>query len=285
MALAPNGRAEARRLVIARPNLEDARALLARARKHFHDFNALVQPHDAQGLWQTREHRDPHTGEFFCLLHMDRQRLIEAKPIIADSATNIASALDHVAAAIAKANGNGRLTTLYFPWGLTDELFDKKSAMVESVLGAPMTRVLAEARATHRHDLHHVEAAKKISNTGKHWELMFAAGSAHAVALHLPGEGQRIFQIPGDAFSEADAFEFYRGRDRLPSVPLSILIGLTIGDLDEGLPQSPDSILEGSLRFVEGVIAAVEASSYSIAAQSSVIAATADFTVARSPSS
>ena len=244
--------------MIARPDLDDARALLDRARKHFDDFEALIHSREGQGLWQTTERRDPRTGEYFYRLHLDRQKLIKAKPIIADSATNLASALDHVAAAIAKANGSNRLTNLYFPWGFTDELFDKKLAKVEPVLGSKLSRVLAEARANHRHEVHHVEAAKQISNSGKHWELMFTAGAAHGVALHIPGEGQRIFQVPADAFAEADAFEYHRGPERLPRVPLSILVGLTIGGLDEGLPKSPDSIFGCSFRFVDGVIAAVD---------------------------
>ncbi|MCW1384902.1 hypothetical protein OLX02_18970 [Novosphingobium sp. KCTC 2891] len=237
-------------------NLDDPRALLARARKHFAELNALLHPQDGPRLWQTRERRDPQTGEWFYCLHLDRQRLIEAKPIIADSATNIASALDHVAAAIAKANGHDRLKTLYFPWGLTDEDFDKKLRKVEDVLGAEMSGVLAAARTRHRHEVHHVEAAKQISNSGKHWELMASDGTAHGIALNVPGR-QRIFQIPADAFAEADAFEFHRGAVRLPSVPISIVIGQAIDGLDEGLPRSPDSILECSFRFVEGVIAAV----------------------------
>src|SRR4051812_24837016 len=166
-----------------RPNLEDARALLARARKHFAEFSELVHRREGRGLWRITESRDPNTGEWLYRLHMDRQRLIEAKPVIPDCATNIVSALDHVAAAIAKANEHDRLRWLYFPWGFTDEASDKSLAKVESVLGAEMTRVLAIARNKHRHEIHHVEAAKQISNSGKHWELMFTTGSAYAVAL------------------------------------------------------------------------------------------------------
>lgn len=242
-----------------RPNLDDARALIARARKHFADFNALVHPQKGPGLWQTFERHDPRTGEYFYCLHMDRRRLIEAKPIIADSATNAVSALDHVAAAIAKANGHGRLRRLYFPWGFTDAAFDKALAKSELVLNATMTKVLADVRAKNRHEVHHVEAAKEISNSGKHWEMMFTAGAAHGVALHVPGSQQRIFQVPAGAFDDADAFEYHRGTERLPSVPLSIVVGLTIGGLEEHLPTSPDSILECSFRFVDAVIAAVDA--------------------------
>ena len=242
-----------------RPNLDDARALLARARKHFAEFNALVHPRNEPGLWRTTEAYDPRTTAWFYCLHMDRQRLIAAKPIISDSATNLMSALDHVVAAIAKANGRGRLR-LYFPWGFTDEAFGKALAEVERKLSLELN-VLADARKKHRHEVHHVEAAKQISNSGKHWELMFATGSAHGVSLYVPGSGQRIFQVPANSFAEADVFEFYGGPNRLPRVPLNILVGLTIGGLDECLPKSPHFILKCSFRFVEGMVAAVSNSS------------------------
>lgn len=60
-------------------------------------------------------------------------------------------------------------------------------------------------------------------------------------------------------FATADVFEYHRGAERLPSVPFRIVIGQVIDGLDDQLPKSPDSILECSFRFVEGVIAAVEA--------------------------
>jgi hypothetical protein len=241
-----------------KPNLDDSRALLDRARNHFTEMNALLHPREGLGLWQTAERRDPDTGEWHYSLHLDRERLIAARPIIADSATNVASALDHIAAALAKANGHDRMKWLYFPWGFTDQAFEKALAKVEPVIGGEMAEVIAAARTKHRHEVHHVEAAKQISNSGKHWELMPAAGKAHGIALNVPGAGQRIFQVPADAFAEADVFEYHRDAERLPSVPLSIVIGQAIDGLDEGLPKSPESILECSFRFVEGVIAAVE---------------------------
>jgi hypothetical protein len=243
----------------AKPNLDDARALLERARKHFAELNALLHSREGSGLWQTTEQRDPETGEWRYCLHMDRQRLIAAKPIIADCATNVASALDHVAAAIAKANGHDRLKNLYFPWGFTDEAFEKALAKGEPIIGKEMAGVISAARAKYRHEVHHVEAAKQISNSGKHWELMPTAGTAHGIALNVPGAGQRIFQVPADAFATVDAYEYHRDAERLPRVPLSIVIGQAIAGLDDGLPKSPDSILECSFRFVEGMIAAVEA--------------------------
>ena len=242
------------------PNLDDARALLTRARKHFAEFNALVHPRNEPGLWRTTEAYDPRTTAWFYCLHMDRQRLIAAKPIISDSATNLMSALDHVVAAIAKANGRGRLR-LYFPWGFADEAFGKALAEVERKLSLELN-VLADARKKHRHEVHHVEAAKQISNSGKHWELMFATGSAHGVSLYVPGSGQRIFPSSSQLFCRSRCLRILsRTKIRLPRVPLNILVGLTIGELSGCLTESPHSILECSFRFVEGMVAAVSNSS------------------------
>ncbi|MBA3066874.1 MAG: hypothetical protein FP825_00110 [Hyphomonas sp.] len=241
-------------------NLDDARALLERARKHYAEFDALVRPRGGLGLWKLTEGRDPRTGEYFYQLEIDRQKLIEAKPIIADGATNIASALDHVVAAIAKANGHARSRSLYFPLGFTDDMFAKAMNKVQPFIGSEMAGVLTTVRGARRHEVPHVEAAKQISNSGKHWELMLASEAAHGIGINVPGEGQRFFDLPANAFVNASAFEYHRSTERLPQVPHSIVIGQTIGGLDESLPKSPNSIFECSFRFVEAVLSAVQGS-------------------------
>lgn len=247
-----------------RPDLADARALLARAQKHFDEFVKLIHPSDSDGLWQIDVERDSRTGMFYYLLRLNRQLLIDARPVLADSANNISSALDHIASAIAKANGCARSRSLYYPWGFTDAVFERKLKKIEPILGRKMSAVLAEARAKHRHEVHHVEAAKQISNSGKHWELMFAVGSAEGVVLSTSGSRQRIFQIPNDAFSEADSFEFHRGTERLPPGSFNVVLKEEIRGLAQGLPTSPFSIFECSFRFVEGVISTVAGVDHSI---------------------
>lgn len=241
------------------PNLDDARALLARGRKHYAEFNAVLFAQEGRTLWDLSESRDPRTGEFLGRLHMDRHLLIVVKPVIADSATNIVSALDHVVAALAKAKGCDRSRNIYFPWGFSDRAFNKALVKIEPLIGCDMVRALGAIRAMHPHEVGHVEAVKQISNSGKHWELAPAAGSAYGVAMRMPGGGQRIFQIPPDVFSANEIFEYYRGPERLPNVPSEILVGITIVGIDKDLPKSPTSIFECSFRFVDMVIAAAGA--------------------------
>jgi hypothetical protein len=236
------------------PNLCDARALLDRARRHFREFQEFTG--NGAAVWQWKAEHDPESGEWVESLGINRKMLVAAKPILADSANNVVSALDHVAAAIAKANGHERVRTLYFPLGLTDEAFEKASAKTEPFLGKDMLTVIAEIRARHPVDIHSIDAAKQISNSGKHWELMTATGAAKAVIVPIPGD-HRTFEVPADAFDKADVFEFYRGPDQLPSVGRGMVLNLLVRGLDEGSQGAANSILEGSLRFAEQVIAAV----------------------------
>ena len=236
------------------PNLEDARACLARAQRHYREFKQLSDP---GGLWGITAGRDEATGEWFNRLEHNRARLVEAKPVLADSATNAISALDHVAAAIAKANGQGRLTWLHYPLGLSEETIGNISARSREALGEGTLRVLAEAHTQQHANIPFIKAAKEISNSGKHWALHPPLGSALAVQVNFAGGGHRIFEMPADTFTQADAHDYYRGKERLPEGPHSILLKLAVDGLDDGLPNSPDFILEGSFRFVQGIIDAV----------------------------
>jgi len=150
-----------------RPNLDDSRALLSRARKHFAELKEQTSP---RNLWQTAESQDSATGEWSCHLHLNRAGLVAAKPIIADCANNLISALDHVVAAIARANGCGRHRNLYFPLGVTDDDFAKSLGSATSRLGEQMANVLTETRAAHRNEIPHIASAKEIANSGKHWD-------------------------------------------------------------------------------------------------------------------
>lgn len=237
-----------------KPNLDDAEACLARAEQHYRELNELAGP---DKLWRFSETRNTETGEWFNCLHLDRERLAAAKPVLADSATNAISALDHVAAAIAKANGYERLRWLHYPLGLTDDDFKEACRKTKGALGDAMLSVLASVREAHSIELHHIEAARQISNDGKHWGFRPADGKALAVQLVVPGSGHRIFELPGDAFGAADAHEYYRGRERLPEGHRMILINVVVTGLHNGLPDAANSILECSFRFVRRVIDAV----------------------------
>lgn len=229
---------------------------MARAQRHYRELAELTA---TDKLWRFSEGRDRDTGEWFNRLHLDRRRLIEAKPVLADSATNAISALNHVAAAIAKAKGHKRLRWLHYPLGLTDADFKKACGETREALGDAMLGVLASARETHSADVHHIEAARQISKDGKHWELRPADGKPAAIQLVVPENGHKVFDLPADAFAVADTHEYYRGQEQLPKGDDLIVVNVLVAGLDDGLPDAADLILECSFRFVRGVIDAVAA--------------------------
>jgi hypothetical protein len=236
-------------------DLSDACALFERARHHLEEFNELIVKRNMPQLWNVRSRQDESTGTWVYSITIDRDRLLRAKPVMADAATNAISALDHVAAAMAKSRGHDRVRTLYFPLAINEEAYRQMLARVEPYIGSEMAALITDVRAK-RFEHIHAQAAKEISNSGKHWELLPSDGSILALAFHEPDQPQRIFQVPKDAFSQADKYVFHSG-EQLPNVPISIVVGLSVDGLPEGLPKSPDTILECTLRYVEAVIEAV----------------------------
>src|SRR5437868_5483133 len=87
---------------------DDARLLHERALKHIAEFNELAHPSEAPKLWTFDLSKDPNTGEAVYKLKLNRGILRRAKPIIGDIANNLRHALDHVASAAARLNGQSR---------------------------------------------------------------------------------------------------------------------------------------------------------------------------------
>lgn len=238
------------------PDLDYAKACLARAKRHRAEFRDLTAPNT---LWRIVEGCDDSTGEWFARLHLNGQQLVAANPVLADCANNAASALDHIAAALARANGRERedCRRLYFPWAYGEVDFQKRLAQVEVDIGPEASAIIAKARDKHQINIPSFEAAKQISNCGKHWALVPAVGKAAAVGVDLPDGGRKFFELPRDAFQQSNFYEFYRGAARLPNGPCVTVVNLTVDGLEGDLPNGVDAILDCSLSFVEGVIHAV----------------------------
>ena len=236
-------------------DLAYAKTLLGRATALYDEFEKMI----ANGrLWGVQERQDPKTGEWAYSIIIDRQRISDATPLIADCANNVASALDHIAAAIARDEGHGRLNNLYFPFSLDDAEFEKRVAAAEKVLGPKMSNIIRVAHHEHRHVANHVASAKQISNDGKHWELRATSGKAHAIKWLAENDyvGQ-MFSIPSTAFDKDDSYEFHRSAERLPQPRgYEAMIGFEIEGLGD-LVKAPTSIFPCSFRYVQGVIDAV----------------------------
>lgn len=227
-------------------------ALTRRAGKHFEEFREAIR---GDALWHIVETQYPATAEWSYSLKLERGKLKEIEPIVADCANNLISALDQLAAALARANGHQRLKNLYYPFGSTNADYQTAIAKYQNVL-AGYEAILANAHANFLNYVPHVAAAKEISNTSKHWALLPSSAVAHAVAWQVPGLGQKIAQIPAATFEVDDTFEFHRGLERLHETPMTIVIKLALTGLS-GPIQTPDMILECALRYVEGVVSEV----------------------------
>jgi len=238
-------------------DLTDAKAVLARAQRHYREYNKAIHGTGLSTLWDHRESFDGKAGEWFYSISIERNRLVAAKPILADAATNVTSALDHVIAAIAKTKGADR-KGLYFP-RVDAENFKNDLKNIAKRIGDDMADILATAREKQLHGTLHVSAAREIANSGKHWELPLSEGSLAAVSVPIPGAA-RIFNVPGEAFKDSDSFEYHRDRERLPNVGRYLVVKLEVVGLSDGLPNAPDSIFENSFRFVDAMIDAVGSS-------------------------
>lgn len=238
-------------------DLAYAKTLLGRATDLYKEFEKMTG--GSGRLWGVEEQHDPKAGEWTYSIVIDRQRLSDATPLIADCANNVSSALDHIAAAIARYEGHGRLRNLYYPFSLDDAEFEKRVAAAEKVLGTKMASAIRMAHKDHRHEANHVASAKQISNDVKHWELRATSGKAHAIKWLAENDYVgRIFSIPSTAFEKADSYEFHRSAERLPKPRgYETVIGFEIEGLGD-LVKAPMSIFPCSFRYVQGVIDAVE---------------------------
>lgn len=235
-------------------DLKDAKELLRRAEERYAAFEAMVGP---RKTWAVQSAQDPLTGDWRYTIEINRAVFNEARFIIVEAANYIASSLDHVAAAIAIANGHKR-PRLYFPLGLTDAEFEKSLAAASKFLGDKMPDVLRQARSKHSMNVVHLQAAKQIANDGKHWKLRAVIMGAAGISPIGRNFEKRHFGVPQDAFKDDDRYEFHRGDKLDDAKGYELILGMTIDGLKEGLPDSTWGIFNCSFRFVKGMIEAVE---------------------------
>ena len=233
-------------------DLSDAQALTKRASKHLAEFKAAI---GGDSLWRIEETQYIATSEWGYGLRLNRGRLNETRVLVADCANNLISALDQLAAALARSNGHQRLNNLYYPFGATSADYQTALNRYANFL-AGYEQILSAAHTSYQGYVPHVAAVKEVSNTSKHWELVASLASAHGVSWQVPGIGQKIEQIPENTFEATDYFEFHRGAVRLNETPMNIVIKLSLTGLRSPVT-SPDIILECALTYVQGVMSEV----------------------------
>lgn len=238
----------------------DAHALLDRAKLHYQELQKLWHRERSDPMWSISEERG-NDGIFAYRLNFNRQLVAEMRPIMADTANNIVAALDHLVSACARINGHGRDVRTSFPWLFEDEPFRKALGKVAILTGEHVASVIEDVWFNNGFERPHLQAAKELSNSGKHWELMHSASGAHAVQIEA-GASRQMFQIPADAFENSDVYEFGKSENSIIGVPCSIVLSLSVRGLPEGLPSSPDFIFECSQRFAERLLNEVQTRSF-----------------------
>ncbi len=223
-----------------------------RARLRFDEFKTFI---GGGALWRIDEAEYSKAGAWGYTLRLNRLLLKKIERVAADCAIDLMSALDHLAAALAKANGHQHIRNLYYPFGTTEDAYQAQLEKHKAAL-AGYESLLARAHGNFAAYVLHVDAAKELSNTSKHWSFLAPIPSARAIAWQVSGVGQKIENVPAEHFSTSDSFEFYRGPERLNLTPINIVIMLSLSGLNSTI-KSPDMVLECALWYVEGVLSEV----------------------------
>jgi len=226
--------------------MRDAETWLERAQEH---LVVVKKQH-----WKIRSSNDPFTHDWVYSIHLDRESLNKTKIQLAECATSLASALDQVVAGLAKANGKGRGSGGYYPFRLDQHEFSSALKRTEEKIGTKFANIIETHHLKHKLVWPHVQAMKKLSNAGKHWELKVPTASSKAIAVDIPKTGQRIFDIPSGTFDTQDSFEFHRSPEPLPTGPMTVVLTEEISGLPADLPTSPDTILTCASRYVKQLI-------------------------------
>jgi hypothetical protein len=231
--------------------LDDARLLFDRAQAHRQQFAECTGVGNGL-LWNVRRTANADGSVHGAELVLDRNRLKQAKPIIADIANNLVHSLDHIAAAARRQANTGKAGRLYFPFTLDEADFAERIAAMEGYVGADWAALFTAARTQHHLYLPLLQRLKAISNEAKHWELRPGIAGAHAVQWFAPDH--HIVDIAAD-FATHDSFPFWEGPQPFPNVGVIIIAAFRIrdDDLDE---VDLEPIMSTSANFVAGLLAA-----------------------------
>ncbi|MGY3327476.1 hypothetical protein ACVILI_000493 [Mesorhizobium sp. USDA 4775] len=245
-------------------DLDDARLLLNRAKKHIQEITDLFGRQSPAPVWSIECRQDTH-GKFVYSLRIHRAKLREVKPVMADAANNLVHSLDHVAAACARFANTGRSKNLYFPLADDDAKFAKFEREVRPLVGALYMDLFAKLRTQNRGPFHpnrysYLALMREMARDNKHWNLSLAHSRANAIAWALPGAPrQTIVEIPEAHFETSEEFEFWKTAEPAPAgMGFSILVGLTLKGFASFPDASIDSAFEEAARLVEEVIMETE---------------------------
>ena len=234
---------------------DDAKMLIRRAKKHYDEFKQYRDGHIMGPMWDIR-HRQVEGGYAYRLV-LNRPMFVEMKPVVADLANNVIHSLDLLVGDLARAGGEDRNYSTKFPWIETEVDFQGALKGLSKIIGAKAAEAIDGVRRKWNPQLKHVHALKTVSNLSKHWELVPTTAGAAAIAWMVPGEGQKIWELPKDAFANANEHEF-------PPVPklfeggCQLLVSFKFSGLGEGFDPTPETVIDYATKYAEEIISAVE---------------------------
>jgi len=245
-------------------DLDDARLLLNRTKKHIQELRDLLGTGPATPVWSIECRRDTD-GKFVYSLRTNRALLRELKAVIADAANNLVHSLDHVAAACARAGNAARSRSLYFPIAEDDAKFAEADKAVRPLVGPIFMDHFANLRTRNRRPFHpsrysYLALMKEMARDNKHWSLSPAHSQVNAVAWMLPdAQSQTIVEIPEAHFDTSEEFEFWKTAEPAPpGMGFEIIVGLTLKGFASFPNASIDIAFDEAARLVEEVIVETE---------------------------
>lgn len=205
-------------------------------------------------------------GTRTCTLHLNRQALIDLKPIIFDMSVNIIHALDLTLAGCIRMNrgtprkpDGSRGRSPYFPIGKTDTEFESEVRKItdKNWIDSKHADAIRSARKSSIHTLKSLAALKEIANSCKHWELAAANGEVCTVAVKpMNGQKQRFVDIAPEEFMSRGRYDFIWPREIPTDVPVLVVLSLTIEVELNGKAErfDADSIFDRSQKYVRATI-------------------------------
>lgn len=234
----------------------DARLLLDRAAKHEQEFAQTTER-----LWSyTGQRISKETFRYRVVRNADL--LPRLKPIVADAANNLRSALNLLTAEATRLQSDGQESKNGrqpdFPFPKEDETLELSTKGIRKHIGDAYAKAIEavwKAPVTYPYYLH---VLRQVSNLSKHWQLREVDQSIMALQPH-PGDRGPI-NLADDYFLHHDSFE-WEG----PKVEgFRSIVRLNFGDFEFRppeipMPPNPDTVLRTSFYYVRRVIEAFEA--------------------------
>lgn len=233
----------------------DARLLLDRAAKHEREFA------------QTTERLWTYTGErisketFRYRVVRNAELLPELKPIVADAANNLRSALNLLTAEATRLQSDSQesenCSQPDFPFPNKNATLKLSTKGIRKHIGDAYTKAIEAVWKTPFTYPYYLHVLRQVSNLSKHWQLREVDQSIMALQPHPSDRGP--INLADDYFLHHDSFE-WEG----PKVEaFRSIVRLSFGDFQFRPPEiprppNPDTVLRTSFYYVRRMIEAFE---------------------------